>query len=104
MDEFHSFPAFPLLFWHERFVLFRILHLQVDLKKKNNLYSIARLFDGMYYSYDVTCWLLVPADFLLHLCLFCLRAVELILAIVVTQYFIIAVVHTHHGCVCFAII
>ena len=34
MDEFCSFPAFPLLFWHERFVLFQISRLQVDLKKK----------------------------------------------------------------------
>ena len=58
----------------------------------------------MYYSYDVTCWLLAPADFLLHLCLFCLRAVELILAIVVMQYFIIAAVHTCRSCVCFATI
>ena len=34
MDEFRGFPAFPLLFWHERFVSFRILRLQVDLEKK----------------------------------------------------------------------
>ena len=39
MDEFRGFPAFPQLFWHERFVLFRILHLQVDLKKKKQLVS-----------------------------------------------------------------
>ena len=36
MDEFRGFPAFPLLFWHERFLLCRILCLQVDLKKRNN--------------------------------------------------------------------
>ena len=46
----------------------------------------------------------MPADFLLHLCLFCLRADELILAIVVTQYFVIAAVHTRCSCVCFAMI
>ena len=103
MDEFCSFPAFPLLFWHKRFLLFQISCLQVDLKK-NQLVSYRMSFDGIYYSYDVTCWLLAPADFLLHLCLFCLRAVELILAIVVMQYFVIAAVHTHCGCVCFAMI
>ena len=36
IDEFHGFPAFPLLFWHERFLLCRISCLQVDLEKRNN--------------------------------------------------------------------
>ena len=52
----------------------------------------------------ITGWLLMPVDFLLHLCLFCPRAVELILVIVVMEYFIIAAVPTRRGCVCFAII
>ena len=42
MDKFRGFPAFPLLFWHEGFLLFQISRLQVDLKK-NNYYPITRL-------------------------------------------------------------
>ena len=45
MDEFRGFPAFPLLFWHERFVSFRILHLQVDLKKKETISILSMSFD-----------------------------------------------------------
>ena len=36
IDEFCGFPAFSLLFWHERFLLCQILRLQVDLGKENN--------------------------------------------------------------------
>ena len=39
IDKFHDFPAFPLLFWHERFLLCRISCLQVDLKRKKQLVS-----------------------------------------------------------------
>ena len=46
MDEFHGFPAFPLLFWHERFLLFQISRLQVDLKNKQ-LVSYHMSFDGI---------------------------------------------------------
>ena len=46
MEEFCGFPAFPLLFWHERFLLFRILRLQVDLKKKT-ISILLMSFDGI---------------------------------------------------------
>ena len=48
MDEFCSFPAFPLLFWHERFLLCQISRLQVDLKKKKiQLVFYRASFDGI---------------------------------------------------------
>ena len=46
VDKFRGFPAFPLLSWHERFLLFQISCLQVDLKKKQ-LVSYHTSFDGI---------------------------------------------------------
>ena len=45
IDEFHGFPAFPLLFWHERFLLCQILCLQVDLEKET-ISILSHVFDG----------------------------------------------------------
>ena len=42
-----AFSCFPLLFWHERFLLFQISRLQVNLKKKKQLVSYRTSFDGI---------------------------------------------------------
>ena len=46
IDEFRSFPAFSLLFWHERFLLCQTLHLQVDLEKET-ISILLHMFDGI---------------------------------------------------------
>ena len=46
IDEFCSFPAFSLLFWHERFLLCQILRLQVDLEKET-ISILLHVFDGI---------------------------------------------------------
>ena len=46
IDEFHGFPTFPLLFWHERFLLCRIVRLQVDLQKET-ISILSHVFDGI---------------------------------------------------------
>ena len=46
IDEFRGFPAFPLLFWHERFLLCQISCLQVDLKKET-ISILLHVFDGI---------------------------------------------------------
>ena len=46
IDKFCGFPAFPLLFWHERFLLCQILHPQVDLKKET-ISILLHVFDGI---------------------------------------------------------
>ena len=45
IDEFRGFPAFSLLFWHERFLLCRISHLQVDLRKKKTISILLHMFN-----------------------------------------------------------
>ena len=47
IDKFHGFPAFPLLFWHKKFLLCQILHLQVDLEKKETISIQSHVFDGI---------------------------------------------------------
>ena len=48
---------------HEKFLLFQILRLRVDLESKNQFVFLSHLFDVI--PSDVTCWLLAPAV-LLH--------------------------------------
>ena len=38
-------------------------------QKKKAISILLTSFGCKYYPYDVTCWLLAPVDFLLHLCL-----------------------------------
>ena len=56
--------------------------------------------------YDVACWLLVPADLLLKesSTSVYLRAVDLILGLIVMQYFVIAAVYTRTAVCVFAMI
>ena len=64
VENWTNFAAFLLfsVVLHERFLLCQILRLQADLKRKTNC-ILSHMFDII--PYDVTCWLLVPADLLL---------------------------------------
>ena len=64
VENWMNFTAFLLfsVVSHERFLLCRISHLQADLKRKP-ICILSHMFDII--PYDVTCWLLVPANLLL---------------------------------------
>ena len=59
--NFAAFLLFSVVL-HERFLMCRISRLQADLERKP-ICILSHMFDII--PYDVTCWLLVPADLLL---------------------------------------